>query len=246
MFYGWGQDSVEFPMPDGRTAVCVYKYFSLMFIFKLARSQRWYIVDQRAVAGQAPGRLSDGAFGEGPAPAQPDVREVTKDEVAAAFSPEDPPQLSLWRRYGLLFPVLGVAIVIGLAMWSTRGTSSVATMEAGDCFQQSTEAEIDRLETPDCSEAHDSQIIDVVDLEETMGSALPAVMPADNDAFWDEVYQQCLDAADVSITRMDELPDDALVSFLSPTIEGWTAGDKEVVCFLHSPDGLEGSFILSE
>ncbi len=246
MFFGWGENAVEFPMPDGRTAVCAYKYFSLLFIFRLARSQRWYIVE-----GPKRASLTEGAFGEGqvtpagqppppsheqPVPAGP--IEVQRGDLDQLFAPEGAPSLGLWQRFGIIIPVIGFLALLGIGAWSARGTTTVLDLESGDCFVDEGESEVDRLSTPLCTEPHDSQVTTVFD-----AVSAPEDYPAITDAYWDSVFERCLTEAEPVLTRVEELPDDAQISFLSPTEASWDQGDRTVLCFLWSPGGLDGSFV---
>lgn len=250
MFYGWGKNVAEFPMPDGRLAVCVYRYLSVMFIFKLAMKQRWYLVDTNAAAQQ--GSLVSQPASPPPAMQYADenaeklsqamggvpVTPTTRDELATYFSPEDAPNISLWNRFSIVLAALGLVALIGIVGWTQRGTTSAAQINRADCFIESESAEIDRLTTPDCAEPHDSQVIGLIDLANA-----PEDRPADTDDFWSGVFDQCFDLADQRIMRFNALPEDTEVWFLTPDDRGWDRGDHEVICYIYSASGFDGSFI---
>ncbi len=135
----------------------------------------------------------------------------------------------------LALPVIGCFVLFG--WWSNRGTTSAESLEAGDCFVMTDAVEIERLETPDCSEPHDSQIMGVIEVP----SATP--YPADDAMYWETVYNRCFDRVDASLIRFEELPADTIVDIFTPTEIGWNMGDRESLCIIHSASGLEGSFM---
>ena len=130
--------------------------------------------------------------------------------------------------------ILGVLLVVGFIF--TRGTTSASALEVGDCFILGDDVEISRLETPDCTESHDSQVVGFVELEG------PEAYPGSADPYWEEVFFQCEDAAFATMTNIDLLPQDVRVDFISPSEQGWDNGDRESICMIHAPGGLSGSF----
>ena len=135
----------------------------------------------------------------------------------------------------LVLPLLLVAV--GNALWQTRGTTNVSLVAAGDCFVLTEAEEITRLDTPACSATHDSQIVALVEVPSS-GS-----YPEAESSYWDSVYDLCWERAQVGLVRWEALPDDAYVSFFTPTPAGWAAGDRESLCYISSESGLEGSFL---
>ena len=130
--------------------------------------------------------------------------------------------------------IVGVLLVVGFIF--TRGTTSASALEVGDCFILGDDVEISRLETPDCTESHDSQVVGFVELEG------PEAYPGRADPYWEEVFFQCEDAAFATMTNIDLLPQDVRVDFISPSEQGWDNGDRESICLIHAPGGLSGSF----
>lgn len=238
-------------MPDGRTAICVYKYFSLLFIFKLARSQTWYIREAGSLLPegsleQSGSLLADDPFGAGAGqnppppsqtPSQPQVTEVAKADLDAMYVGSEPPALSLWERFGIAIPGIGLAALLGFGLWSAQGTTSVNFLDVGDCFVQTEAVEVSSLETPDCAEPHDSQIVAIFEADG------PSDVPTDTDPFWDGVYDQCATDSELQITRVEELPEDTILSFFVPSDRSWSRGDQEIICYVSSPSGLTGSFV---
>ena len=235
MFFGWGSGSAQFPMPDGRIAVCTYKYISVLFIFTLVTSQKWRIVAPGTT--HAPAVASDETTA-----AQPwGVDESPRQQIQNAFFPGSAPNLSLWRRFGLLVPVLLLATAMTVGAIVNAGTTALQFVETADCFVISEASEFERLETPDCSEPHDSQIVAVFDADSTSSTA-----PAVDDRFWETVWNRCVTESEGNLTRRSDLPANTLIDFLAPTDESWEDGSRQIMCYIHSPAGLEGSFVLAD
>ena len=229
LFYGWGGDAQVFPMPDGRTVRCEYRYVTLFFIFKFVYKQTWHIIEQ-----QAPAPLGSAT----PPPPPPSPREVTRDDLKALYTPDDPPGLGLWTRFGLAVPLAGLGVFIAMIVLSN--STLVDDLEAGDCFIETDEQQITSVDTPDCSEPHDAQFVASLDL---VGA--PDSYPGIASTYWDTVFEECATAADAAIIRFDELPDSTQLAFLTPNREDWEDGDHYALCYIYSPDGLEGSFVRS-
>jgi len=169
--------------------------------------------------------------------------DTATSTTGTGVQPTQPPQVSgPQQRKGsfdpriLILPAIGLFVLFG--WWSNRGTTTAEALEAGDCFLMTDAAEIDRLETPDCNEPHDSQIMGKFDVPSTSST-----YPDDNDPYWVTVYDRCVDRVDASIVRLAELPVDTTVEIFTPTESGWRMGDRESLCVIYSPGGLEGSFL---
>lgn len=90
MVYGWGKGSQQWTLSDGNTLVCVYRYFSLMWIFQVALKKTWLL--------QGNDRRLDA--------------ELTRDELVQRYG-DEAPKLSVWRQYGL---IIGIACLVLLAV----------------------------------------------------------------------------------------------------------------------------------
>jgi len=135
----------------------------------------------------------------------------------------------------LAIPIVIGALVVGAI--SNMGTTSADDLAAGDCFLMTDADEIDRLDTPDCGDEHDSQIVAVVEVQWS------EEYPDDFSEYWGIVYERCLDEADRAITDATLLPLDSVLEMFTPVESGWDRGDRESVCYIHSPSGLNGSFV---
>ncbi len=92
MFYGWGNNSEQWPLTDGNTLVFAYKYVSLMFIFKLAYKKKWFVVGDN--------RSED--------------TEVTRPDLELRYGP-DLPMPGVWSQWGLLITV-GVLVLLSIVL----------------------------------------------------------------------------------------------------------------------------------
>ena len=128
-----------------------------------------------------------------------------------------------------------VAGVLGWGAISTLGTTSAEDLAVGDCFVMSEETEINRLDTPSCSEPHDGQIIGTTSVNNIS-------YPADElDPVWGTAFESCLSIAETSVTRSEALPADTFIEMFTPTQQSWDEGDREVICVIFAPSGLDGS-----
>lgn len=131
---------------------------------------------------------------------------------------------------------LGIgAVVLGAGALFTLGSTSAEDLEAGDCFQMADTVEIERVDTPGCSEPHDSEVVGIVEI------ARAGAYPADSDPYWIDVLNACDDAAFSTIVNFEAAPQDATLEILTPVEAGWNAGDRETLCVVFSPSGLNGS-----
>ena len=161
------------------------------------------------------------------------------ENVAVAPQPiREPKKPSLLQRFGirmLALPVIAVIAIVGAVV--NRGTTAADSLEPGDCFMMTDAGEFDRLDTPDCTEAHDSQIIASI--------TVPSVgdYPTDTDSYWDDVLAECETSLFGSLDRPNDLPDDTIFDIFTPVEAGWDDGDRESLCIIHSPSGLTGSHL---
>jgi len=124
--------------------------------------------------------------------------------------------------------VLGAACATVVACGPAEG--SVFTLDEGDCFDDPGEVE-DIVEVPvvPCDEPHDNEVFAAFDLgrDDYPG---PAVLQ-------EEAFEGCVDRFDDHV-GVEYAASQLLVGALQPSASGWEDGDREVVCFLYSPDGM--------
>ena len=95
--------------------------------------------------------------------------------------------------------------------------------------------EIERVDTPGCSEPHDSEVVGLVEV------ANPGPYPADSDPYWGQVSAACDDLIFSTIVNFENIPENASLELLTPVEVSWDAGDRETICVVFSPTGLNGS-----
>lgn len=169
-----------------------------------------------------------------PAPAeQPEPAMFERPQSASAGV-----QMQKSRSFNprlLVLPIIGVIALFG---WiSNRGTTIADDLKPGDCFVMPVDdGEFDRLDTEECSAPHDAQIVSVANIPSA------ATYPDIGDPYWEAVFNSCLEAG-VNV-RVGLLPEDFELNFFSQTEEGWDAGERESLCYVYSPSGLDGSMLL--
>ncbi len=263
IFFRKHTKTVQFPMPDGRTAVCVYDRVIFFLALVTSSNYRWFISNPAAAQpppiggyqppGAPPGMSPGWPPGAPPTPPPPGgpppppgaplppgsqpLIPIQREELAPYFHPGKPPNVSWWDRFSALFGGIGILGLFAVGSVASAGTTSVRFLDVGDCFIYTPALEISSLETPDCDEPHDAQI--------TAEVTMPATdtYPAISDAYWDQVLSLCLEPTREVLVRSDELPLEADVLILIPTEEAWEEGDEEVICYIFNEEGLEGSFV---
>jgi hypothetical protein len=96
VFTGWGTKTKNWPLPDGRNLAAHWQYIHAYW-FPVAHSVKWYVSCANPLEN----------------------REISYDEVRGLF-PTEPPNLSLWDRYGLLFLLAGIALFIAILVWMAQ------------------------------------------------------------------------------------------------------------------------------
>jgi hypothetical protein len=128
------------------------------------------------------------------------------------------PRPSLAAGLLLLLPLAGCGLL------------SEPAPELGDCLQRESieMAEVDSVPTVSCEEEHDAQVVAVFDVRE---GDYP------DDAEWEQLLVEgCLEGFEAFVGVPYE--ESALeLQDLTPTPDGWEAGDREVLCVAYLPDG---------
>lgn len=135
--------------------------------------------------------------------------------------------MSTRRTHLPLGVVAGVALVLGLAACSD---DTVPTASVGDCIE-TVGSVVTELPTVDCDEAHEVQVVGLVEHE---GDEFPGT-----DAVAQEAFEECLDhfedfvGASYLDTNLSVLP-------ITPTEESWNeADDRESICVARRDDGAD-------
>lgn len=116
------------------------------------------------------------------------------------------------------------------------GEGSVFALDVGTCFDDPEQTQgIQEVELVPCDEPHDNEVFATFDLD---GEEYPggprvedAALAGCTEAFPEPVAERFRDT-------------DLVIGVLTPSEDSWEDGDREVVCFLSSPDGmLTGSLL---
>lgn len=105
------------------------------------------------------------------------------------------------------------------------GSEDVFALQVGDCFDDPAEfGEIANVDAVPCAQPHDNEIYHTFDLPD-------GDFPGDT-AIDDAAFSNCLPAFEsyVGTTYESSSLD---ISYLSPTLDSWDAGDREIACLLY-------------
>lgn len=105
------------------------------------------------------------------------------------------------------------------------GSEDVFALQVGDCFDDPSEfGEIASVDAVPCAQPHDNEIYHMFDLPD-------GVFPGDV-AIDEAAFDRCLPAFEsyVGTTYESSSLD---ISYLSPTLDSWDAGDREIACLLY-------------
>ena len=123
-------------------------------------------------------------------------------------------------------------LALTLVATACGGGTSVFDLGEGDCFNDradmtEAEAEVESVETVDCSEPHDNEIYYEYSMTET-------AYPGDNAAA-DAAMFRCIEEFDAFVGTA--YLDSALDTFpITPTTSSWAAGDRVVYCAVYAMD----------
>ncbi len=128
-----------------------------------------------------------------------------------------------------------IGLLLALGLVASACSTSVFSLEVGDCMKDTSTGEVSAVNTVDCTEPHMAEVYHSFDV------SLPAY---DGDAIDSQSVDQCLGAFEgyVGIDYASSIYD---ITTLSPTLESWNeADDREVLCLLvpyQSDDPTTGS-----
>ena len=120
-----------------------------------------------------------------------------------------------------------LAIALALVLAACTAGTSVTEIEVGDCFDDPEGELISNLELLECSDPHDNEVFAEVFID---GVAFPG-----NDALIEFGFDSCLSEFEAYVGESyAESPLD--YSFLYPSEESWSEGDRSFLCYLYSAD----------
>jgi hypothetical protein len=123
------------------------------------------------------------------------------------------------------------AVAIGGLLFRDRLTGGAADLAVGDCFDEpTTTGEVSDVQHHPCTELHTAEVVFVGDMP--TGDAYPT-----DEAFLTFIQASCLTAFN-TYTGLDFAVLEAVnMGYLTPTREGWSGGDREMICYAIRTDG---------
>ena len=124
-----------------------------------------------------------------------------------------------------------VVIVIGGFLLRDRLSGNAGDLSIGDCFDDpGTVTEVSDVQHHPCAEAHSGEVIYTGNMSGENGS-----YPSD-DLILEFVTTNCLPAFK-SYTGQEYDGQTLDVGYFHPTRDGWSGGDREVICYATRIDG---------
>lgn len=122
-------------------------------------------------------------------------------------------------------------IALGALVFRDRISGGAADLAVGDCFDEPTRlGEVKEVQHHPCTESHTSEVVFVGDMQAS------ETYPTDG-AFIAFVQASCVPAFN-TYTGLDFNALEAVdLGFLTPTTEGWSGGDREMICYAIRVDG---------
>lgn len=125
--------------------------------------------------------------------------------------------------------IIGVISVIGF-VFRDRLSSAASELQVGDCFDVPAEETIEDVQHQPCTDPHTGEVILVADFTGAELYPTDAELEA-----W--VRRECVDRAfPAFVGDSFDAREDIDLGFFYPREEGWSRGDREMVCYV-SPVG---------
>jgi len=135
--------------------------------------------------------------------------------------------LTGWGVRILIIAIIGV----GAFLLRDRLSSNAGDLTVGDCFDDpGSVTEVSDVQHHPCAEAHSGEVIYTGKMSGDNGS-----YPAD-DVILDFVTTNCLPAF-ASYTGQEYDGQTLDVGYFHPTPDGWSSGDRDVICYAVRIDG---------
>jgi hypothetical protein len=123
------------------------------------------------------------------------------------------------------------AIALGGFVLRDRLSSSAGDLQVGDCFDDPAGAsEISDVQHHPCSEAHNAEVVYLGKL-----SGSDSTYPSDA-AVEDWIRSNCLPAWSTYTGKVFDLEPVLTLGYYQPTQEGWSHGDRDVICYAARED----------
>jgi len=141
----------------------------------------------------------------------------------------------------VIVPIILVG-VLGLVVFVARGPgpTTAFTLKAGDCFDIPGDTQVGDIATLDCSTPHDAEVFMAGALPTPSLSGASAGPPAypDDAGIGQWVAANCGGNTQALYlgAHTQTLPN-VVVGYFFPDANAWTHGERQVTCYLHTPDG---------
>jgi hypothetical protein len=139
------------------------------------------------------------------------------------------------------FALLGIrvliigAVAVGGLLFRDRLTGGAGDLSVGDCFDEpATIGEVHDVQHHPCTESHDAEVVFVGDMPER------ATYPTDAE-FVDFIRASCVPAFNAYTSLDFEVAAAVDMGYFTPTAQGWTGGDHEMICYAIRSDGARVS-----
>jgi putative regulator of septum formation len=120
----------------------------------------------------------------------------------------------------------------GFALFRDYLPNDAGDLKVGDCFDRPSEMDhVTDVQHHPCAEAHGAEVVAIV----THPAATGASYPADA-AFSAIAVKGCIPAFRAYTGRSLDAALELDVGIFYPTADGWTHGDRHVICYLYRTD----------
>lgn len=131
--------------------------------------------------------------------------------------------------------IIPVVLIVGIAavgfVLRDRLTGNASDLHVGDCFQVPAGDSISDVQHTPCTEPHDGEVIYVADY-----SGSDSYPTSDQFDTW--VGSECVDTAFASyVGEGYEARPDIDLGYFYPQADGWSSGDRQMICYLSPADG---------
>jgi hypothetical protein len=135
------------------------------------------------------------------------------------------------RNIAIRVGIVALIIVGGLILRPFL-SGNASDLAVGDCFDEPTGAaqEVENVQHHPCNEAHTGEVFLVQDVADA------PTYPSE-DGWIEEVSTRCLPAFATYTGVAYEDTQTLDIGWLTPTAEGWTKGDRELICYVRQADG---------
>lgn len=123
-----------------------------------------------------------------------------------------------------------IGAILAVVLYAVRNNADAGSLAVGTCFDRPSSAQdFSTVETQDCTEAHDAEVILVA--EYTESDTFPISIALDR-----YIDDTCLPAALTYTGKPAEQLGDYQLGLFSPNRDGWDDGERTMTCYLLRAD----------